>query len=366
MRNTEIDQDVQRYTNSDEFALSPRYVIYQVTQRWDPDWALWSSLDSPVGLNELTTAESRSLIEQICAFPVAPTLVLTGGDPLTRTDLFGLIEQAHDGGLQVELSAIATPLVTCAALRHMHHAGLSKLSLLLDGATAATHDSSHSAGSFERTIEILDDAHDTQLATHVVTTLTPTTAAELAAIADELVRRRVQAWSIRFPLEADNAQVPFNEYEQLYERIWELDRRHAFTINTIGAPHYRRFVMLHQHPDTWTRGGRSRTRHMSPQPFFPSKVNDGRGLMFIGHAGLIQPSDVLPVVCGAFPFDDVVHVYQNSSIFAALRDPDRVEGKCRHCGFKHFCGGSRAHAYEKTGNLFAQDPHCTYVPLRTG
>lgn len=361
MRNTEIDHRVHRYQNSDEFTLSPRYVIYEVTQRWDPDWAFWNGRRSPDGLEELSSAESQSLIGQICEFPVAPILVLTGGDPLTRTDLFDLIEQAHDGGLLVELDAIATPLVTRSALRHMHRAGLSKLSLRLDG-TAPTHDFLNNGGSFERTIEILDDARDLQLATHVTTTLTSTTAEELEAIADELCRRHVQAWSIRFPVNVPKSeQMEFEEYEQLYERIWELDRRHAFTVNTIGAPHYRRFVMQHQHPGTWTRG-RSRSRQVSPQPFFPSKVNDGRGMMFIGHAGLIHPSDVLPVVCGVFPFDDVVRVYQESSIFVALRDPNRVEGKCRHCGFKHFCGGSRAHAFEQTGNLFAQDPNCTYMP----
>jgi radical SAM protein with 4Fe4S-binding SPASM domain len=97
----------------------------------------------------------------------------------------------------------------------------------------------------------------------------------------------------------------------------------------------------------------------------PLGVNDGKGVMFVGHTGTIYPSGFLPVVCGVYPFAHVVRVYQQSPIFRALRQPDSLEGKCGICEFRNICGGSRARAYALTGNLFAQEPDCVYQPAAT-
>jgi len=85
-------------------------------------------------------------------------------------------------------------------------------------------------------------------------------------------------------------------------------------------------------------------------------------MMFVSHTGLIHPSGFLPVVCGMFPFNHLVDVYQNSPIFQYLRDANQLQGKCRACEYRHICGGSRARAYAVTGDLYAQAPDCSYVP----
>jgi len=100
----------------------------------------------------------------------------------------------------------------------------------------------------------------------------------------------------------------------------------------------------------------------APKGYVPAGVNDGKGVMFIGHSGLVHPSGFLPIVCGIYPLQHLVQIYQESPLFRALRDADRLEGKCRACEFRHLCGGSRARAYATTGNLLAQEPDCTYVP----
>ena len=82
----------------------------------------------------------------------------------------------------------------------------------------------------------------------------------------------------------------------------------------------------------------------------------------MGHTGLIHPSGFLPILCGIFPNQHLVRVYQESPIFRALRDVNRLEGKCGICEFRRVCGGSRARAYAVTGNLFAQEPDCSYIP----
>ena len=82
--------------------------------------------------------------------------------------------------------------------------------------------------------------------------------------------------------------------------------------------------------------------------------------------GEIFPGPSLPIHCGRFPFDSVVRVYQHSPLFQALRDGDRLGGKCGACEFRHVCGGSRARAYAVTGDSLAPEPDCAYVPPAWG
>ncbi len=84
--------------------------------------------------------------------------------------------------------------------------------------------------------------------------------------------------------------------------------------------------------------------------------------MFVGCTGLIHPSGFLPLVCGLYPFNSVVDVYQHSPIFQRLRQPDHFLGKCHVCEFRNLCGGSRARAFAVTGNPYAAEPDCVYQP----
>jgi MoaA/NifB/PqqE/SkfB family radical SAM enzyme len=132
-------------------------------------------------------------------------------------------------------------------------------------------------------------------------------------------------------------------------------------IKTTEAPHYRRFIIQHRREIETSEpsGPVSRSGHYSHLG-----LNDGKGIMFVGHTGLIHPSGFMPIVCGIFPLASVVEVYQKSTIFRSLRNADQFEGRCGYCEFRHLCGGSRARAYAVTGNPLAQEPDCTYVPRR--
>ncbi|HID10288.1 MAG TPA: radical SAM/SPASM domain-containing protein, partial [Candidatus Latescibacteria bacterium] len=45
-----------------------------------------------------------------------------------------------------------------------------------------------------------------------------------------------------------------------------------------------------------------------------------------------------------------------------LRDPERLKGKCGVCEFKYVCGGCRARAYVRRGDLLDEEPQCIHVP----
>jgi AdoMet-dependent heme synthase len=131
-------------------------------------------------------------------------------------------------------------------------------------------------------------------------------------------------------------------------------------VKTTEAPHYRRWVLQHggnplSGPDA-ASGGEGRLHRA------PLGVGDGKGVMFVGHTGEIFPAGFLPLVCGRFPQDSVVEVYQRHPTFLALRDPDRFKGICGRCEYRRVCGGSRARAYAVTGDPLESEPDCNYVP----
>ena len=87
---------------------------------------------------DLATKAALGIIDQI-AGAANPILVLSGGEPLYRSDLFQLARYATDKGLRVALATNGT-LVTKDIARMIVDAGVRRVSISLDGADAATHD----------------------------------------------------------------------------------------------------------------------------------------------------------------------------------------------------------------------------------
>lgn len=348
-----------------DFSHSPLLVFYEVTRACDLVCqhcrACAQTRPDP---GELTTAESLRLIEQLNEFPAPPMLVLTGGDPLKRTDIFELIRHAAELGLDVSITPSATPLVSAAAIRELRDAGISRMAISIDGADAAAHDAVRGVpGSFARSLEILAEARAAGIPTQVNTTLTPGNVAQIERMAEQFADLGVALWSVFFLVPVGRAtwlpRLSAEECEAAFGRLWRVSQRLSLPMKTTEAPHYRRFVA--QQPRGEGEHG-PRGANATPRGFSPLGVNDGKGVMFVSHTGTVHPSGFLPIVCGVFPLDHVVQIYQDSPIFRALRDADRLEGKCRNCEFRQVCGGSRARAYAVTGNLFAAEPDCVYLP----
>src|SRR5262249_10566413 len=94
-------------------------------------------------------------------------------------------------------------------------------------------------------------------------------------------------------------------------------------------------------------------------------VNEGRGFVFVSHTGEIYPSGFLPISAGNVRKDSLIDIYRDSPLFRDLRDTSKLKGKCGDCEFKEICSGSRARAYAMTGDYFAEEPFCSYIPRRT-
>ncbi len=303
---------------------------------------------------ELTHEEAMVLVEQIAQL-APPMLVLTGGDPMMRRDIFDIITRAAERGLRVALSPAATPRLLHTDFRRLREAGVVSMSLSLDGATRSSHDAFRGVPhTFERTMEAARMAKEAGIQLQINTTITRSTLPELDAFADILRQIRPDVWSVFLLVPTGRAtleELPeAAALEQLWARLLELRAELPFAIKTTEGHHYRRALL-----QAARAGQGTAPRHMVP-------TRDGKGVVFISHVGEIQPSGFLPLTAGNVRTDDLAAIYRTHPLFVRLRDDDALGGKCGHCEYRRLCGGSRSRAYGTCGDYMAAEPLCNYMP----
>jgi radical SAM protein len=316
---------------------------------------------------ELSTSEGKKLIDQIAAWKV-PVFVLTGGDPIKRPDLFELIAYAQSAGVRVSLTPSATPLLTREVVHRLKEAGLARLAVSMDGASAETHDAFRVlSGSFARTLDAVRWANEVGLPVQINTTFSRRNIGEIDAIVSLMEQLRITLWSVFFLVPTGrgklNDLLSADEFEQVFSKLYELSKSAPFDIKTTEAQHYRRFV-LQRKADERRAGTPQVQVKVSADAIgrAPRGLNDGKGFVFISHRGEVFPSGFLPLSAGSIRERSLESIYRESSLFRALRDTSKLEGKCGACEFKEICGGSRARAYALTGNPHGEEPCCSYIP----
>jgi len=323
---------------------------------------------------ELTTEEGRRLIDRVAAFgDPPPILVLTGGDPLRRPDIVDLVAHARRRGVTASLTPSGTASVTEEKLRALRDAGLGRLAVSLDGATAAAHDAFRGVrGSHRHTLRILERARALGLPLQVNTTVCRQTVEDLAALVPQMEAVQPVLWALFFLIPVGRAQVnqalSAGEIEGVLHWAAALAEYAPFGVKTTEAPQYLRVAAMRRRAarsgspaDGASAGSRAATR---PDAIGRAgrAVTDGNGFVFIDHRGEICPSGFLPIPVANARERDLVAVYREDPLFRALRDPMRLGGRCGRCEGRERCGGSRARAYAATGDPLAEDPGCAYEP----
>jgi len=347
-----------------DFNQSPLLVIWEVTQACDLACVHCRASAMP-GRNpaELTTEEGYKLLDQIRAFG-DPLMVFTGGDPLKRPDLYDLIRYSVSLGLRTNVTPSATPLLTASAIDKFKRCGITRMAISVDGPDAETHDSFRGVpGTFDRAMFALRHARDIALDTQFQTTVTRRNMNKLAQVAERVAEVRSRMWSLFFLVVTGRAladdDLTAEEYEKVFEFMYDISKVAPFDVKTTEAMHYRRYVAQRQKRE---HGPSNETASARGMVFRTAGVSDGRGFVFVSHTGEIFPSGFLPVSAGNVRNDSLVQVYRDSSLFRILRDPDLREGKCGVCEYTKICGGSRSRAYALSGNYLAEDPRCVYQP----
>lgn len=354
----------------------PRLVFWELTKgcnlRCVHCRATATELSSP---DDLSYEESVQIIDQLAEY--APLiLVLSGGEPLFRGDLFRLARRATERGIRVALGTNGT-LITAEVARKIKESGVRRVAISLDGADAATHDSFRGIpGAFDRAIEGFQHLKRLGMSMQINTSVAKHNAAQLPQTLDLALRLGADAFHLFLLVPvgcgvqiAAKQMIESEQYEQILNWLYDRTLENKIELKATCAPHFFRVVRQRRaearrrgeqlpEPAAHGHGG----HHAHAMNAMTRGCLAGTGVCFLSHKGEVYPCGYLPLEAGNLRRQSFAEVWQDSPLFASLRDLDNLKGKCGACEFRNICEGCRARAFGSTGDYLAEEPFCLYTP----
>ena len=320
-----------------------------------------AALDRPYE-NELTTQEAFDLLDNIASF-AKPIIILTGGEPLLRDDIFEVADHGNRLGLRMTMAVNGT-LLTPERARRMLEVGIQRISVSLDGASSATHDAFRKVeGAFDGAIRGITMARKEGLDFQINTTITLQNLEEIPAIQELAVKLGAVAHHIFLLVPMGRGRdlaeqaISAKQYEKTLHWFYEQRDKVPLQLKATCAPHYYRILRQRAKADR---------REVDFGGFGLDAVTrgclGGVGFAFISHVGQVQPCGYLELDSGNVRTQTFREIWETSPVFENLRDLTKYEGKCGQCRYIRVCGGCRARAYEATGSYLAEEPLCLYQP----
>ncbi len=382
----------------------PRLIFWEVTKgcnlRCIHCRASATELSSPT---DLSTDRALDIATQIAAY-ASPILVLSGGEPLYRRDIFQLARFATDKGLRVALATNGT-MVTKQLARRIVDSGVRRVSISLDGADSLTHDTFRGIpGAFDAAVYGLRNLKELGMSVQINMTIARHNARQLPEVlelarglgADALHTFLLVPVGCGVDIAAEQ-MVPPEEYEEMLNWFYDRSLEGGIELKATCAPHYFRVarqrraadrraasssapaigpaemmmpgsagVVIHPHGARAQGGKNAELAGMGGDPSSMHAMTKGclagTGVCFISHEGEVFPCGYLPAIAGDLRKQKFSDIWENSEVFNELRDTENLKGKCGCCEFRNICMGCRARAYAATGDYLDEEPFCVYQP----
>jgi heme b synthase len=295
-----------------------------------------------------------------------PIIVLTGGEPLVRKDIFHIASECSKIFSNVALATNGTNIDEETAAKVIE-SGIRRVSISLDGSNAATHDAFRGQpGSFENALAGFDALKAAGASMQINATVTKHNEDEVSDLLDFVLERGADAFHVFMLVPvgcgveiADDQRLSPERFEEvlrwLFDKSIELaDRLH---IKATCAPQYYRIMRQVSKERGIPLAGGGHGMHAVTRGCLA-----GTGVCFISRTGDVQPCGYLPVQVGNVCKQKFGEIWRDSDVFASLRDTEQLTGKCGACGYRKVCEGCRARAYAETGDYLAEEPDCPYIP----
>ena len=314
-------------------------------------------------LGELTTEECRRVMDEIASLS-KPIIIMTGGEPLLRHDIFDLARYGSDKGFRMVMATNGT-LMTKETVHQMKASGIQRISVSLDGPDAETHDAFRRVkGAFEGSLRGIEMAKKGGLEFQINTTITQ---ANVHLIA-EILRLAVNLGAVAHHIfllvptgrgkELVHQEISGLDYERTLHWFYEQRDKVPLQLKATCAPHYYRILR---------QRAKKEGKKVTPKTYGLDAMTrgclGGISFCFISHVGQVQPCGYLEVNCGNVREKPFHEIWKTSEVFQNLRNTNGYDGKCGRCEFKKVCGGCRARAYETFGDYMAEEPYCVYEPI---
>lgn len=315
---------------------------------------------------ELDTAKCLEILDQVGSLG-KPIVILTGGEPLMRDDVFELARYGTRAGLRMVMATNGT-LLTPGIVQEMKESGIARASISIDGANEGQHDRFRQVpGAFNRAMEGINLLKEGGVEFQINTTVTRHNRDEIEDILGMAVRLGAAAHHLFLLVptgrakEMVNQEIDALEYEKLLHWFYRMRDKVPIHLKATCAPHYYRILRQEAH---------ARGEKVNMETYGLDAVTrgclGGTAFCFISHQGIVQPCGYLELDCGDVKKDPFDKIWRDSKIFNQLRDFSSYKGKCGRCEYTRVCGGCRARAFESTGDFLAEEPLCSYEPGAMG
>jgi radical SAM protein with 4Fe4S-binding SPASM domain len=315
----------------------------------------------------LSTDEAFRVIDQICETG-RPVVVLSGGEPLLREDIFAIARYGTDKGLRMVMGTSGFLIDRTIAVK-LRKSGIRAVAVSLDSADPAVHDAFRGMpGVWERAVRAIQNCRDEGIGVQINMSVMRSDLRDVESVIDKGTTLGVRDYHLFFPVPTGRAREieprSPQEYEEMIRQILIRYRNSGLNIRPTCAPQFRRIADEAGITNpAWGRG-----------------CIAGISYCRIYANGDVTPCPYLPVSAGNVRTQSFADIWHNAALFTAIRDPDKLTGKCGRCQYKTVCGGCRARAYRGAdaffprwcdgleepvslkGELCAEDPWCPYEP----
>jgi heme b synthase len=313
---------------------------------------------------ELDTRAALTLLDQI-AEVAKPIIILTGGEPLLRNDIFEIAKYGDSKGMRMVMAPNGT-LVTAEIAAKMAASGIQRISVSLDGSTAQSHDAFRGVqGAYEGALQGIANAKAAGIQFQINTTITKTNLDQIPKILELAESLGAVAHHIFLLVPTGRGkyivdqEIDAREYEETLNWFYDQRDKTTLQLKATCAPHYYRILRQRARED-----GRSVTFESHGLDAVTRGCLAGTGFCFISHRGIVQPCGFLDLNCGDVTKQSFGEVWRHSQHFQKLRNFGQLKDKCGYCEYRRVCGGCRARAYEATGDYMAEEPLCLYDPAK--
>lgn len=352
-------------TKNSEFI--PKWIAWETTQRCNLNCVhcrCSSDDDAPQGA--FTTEKGVALLDEIAEW-VQPVMVLSGGEPLVRPDIFDLARHGTSKGFRMCMATNGVLITdeTCAAMKET---GIQMVSLSLDGPTPDVHDDFRRVeGSFEGILRGAGLLKKNGIPFLVNSSFTKRNQRHIADTFRLAKSLGAHAWYMFMIVPTGRGENILSElieqpdYDEILEWHYEQERAEKdILMRPTCAPHYYRVVPQLARKD----GSRFKRRDLTFSTGAGKGCVAGQTICLIDAFGGVHPCSYMETSAGNVFETPFRKIWEESPLMLSMRDFDAYKGRCGQCEFKNVCGGCRARAWSASGDYLEQEPLCDYVPVR--
>ena len=348
--------------------FEPKWIAWEITRRCNLKCVHCrsSSEENVKGHPDFSFEEAQAILDDIASY-ASPVVVLSGGEPLLREDVFDIARYGTDLGFRMCLATNGT-LVTEETCRRIKESEIRMVSLSLDGAKAETHDDfRNQVGAFDGTMRAIELFNKNDIPFLINSSFTVRNKDEIPAIYKLVKKLGATAWYMFMIVPTGRGEdimeelIPEKMYDEILEWHYQVEKEeNELLMRPTCAPHYYRIVRQ----KALEEGEKFERRNLKFSTGGSKGCLAGQLICLIDVDGEVLPCSYFPMSAGNIKKTPFKKIWEESELFLQLRDFKSYKDNCGKCEYINVCGGCRARAYAIHGDFLAQEPFCSYTPRK--